>query len=97
MVLLEFRILILEPNSGGVYGWWGMDFSWSPDPDILLYTRPDGIGKVRISDGSMTSIYSITPYQTGGNWAWVPGATWSPEGNVIYFVDHIKTDTIAMQ
>lgn len=89
--------LILEPNSGGVYGWWGMDFSWSPDQDILLYTRPDGIGKVSLSEGSMTSIYSITPYQTGGNWAWVPGASWSPEGNVIYSVDHIKTEAIGPQ
>jgi hypothetical protein len=88
---------ILESNSGGVYGWWGMDFSWSPDAVNLLYTRPDSIGVVNSNDGSMTSIYSITPYQTGGNWAWVPGASWSPDGNVIYSVDHVTAAPNEMQ
>ena len=84
---------ILEPNSGGVYGWWGMDFSWSPEGMSFLYSRPDGIGIVDGRNGTVTSIYSITPYQTGGNWAWVPGAAWSPDGNVIYTVDHISSGT----
>jgi hypothetical protein len=84
--------LKLEPNSGGVYGWWGMDFSWAPDAMNFLYSRPDGIGIVNDLDGSMTSIYTITPYQTGGNWAWVPGSAWSPDGNVIYTVDHLSSE-----
>jgi len=84
--------LILEPNSGGVYGWWGMDFSWAPDEMSFLYSRPDGIGTVDGNDGLMTAIHDITPYQTGGNWAWVPGSAWSPDGKVIYTVDHISFD-----
>ena len=89
--------IILEPNSGGVYGWWGMEFSWSVDAINFLYSRPDSIGIVNIGEGSMTSIYNIVPYQTGGNWAWVPGASWSPDGNVIYSVDHISTETVGVQ
>jgi len=85
--------LIVEPNSGGVYGWWGMDFSWAPDEMNYLYSRPDGIGIVDDRDGSLTSIYNIIPYQTGGNWAWVPGIAWSPNGDVIYTVDHLFSDT----
>lgn len=81
--------LDLEANSGGVYGWWGMEFSWAPDAVRLLYSRPDGIGIIDLSDDKQeASILSIIPYQTGGNWAWVPGAAWSPDGNVIYTVDH---------
>jgi len=80
--------ILLEPNSGGVYGWWGMDFTWAPDEMSFLYSRPDGIGIIEESDGSMTSIHTIIPYQTGGNWAWVPGIAWSPDQNVIYTVDH---------
>jgi hypothetical protein len=85
---------ILEPNSGGVYGWWGMDFSWSPDGENFLYSRPDGVGIVDARNGAVTSIYSITPYQTGGNWAWVPGAAWSPDGNFIFTVDHLFSEDI---
>jgi len=82
---------ILDPNSGGVYGWWGMDFSWSPDEINFLYSRPDSIGIIDGRNGTITSIYSITPYQTGGNWAWVPGTAWSPDGKIIYTVDHISS------
>jgi hypothetical protein len=34
---------ILEANSGGVYGWWGMELHYSPE-GILSYTRADEVG-----------------------------------------------------
>jgi hypothetical protein len=80
--------IILESNSGGVYGWWGMDFAWAPDEMSFLYSRPDGIGIIDEGDGLLTSIHEITPYQTGGNWAWVPGIAWSSDEKFIYTVDH---------
>ncbi len=58
----------------------------------LLYSRPDGIGILDSQYGPLTSILQIEPYQTGGNWAWVPGAAWSPDGNIIYTVDHFPSD-----
>lgn len=89
--------LILEPNSGGIYGWWGMDLSWGPDEMKFLYSRPDGIGIIEEDDGSITPIYDVTPYQTGGNWAWAPGSTWSPDGKIIYTVDHLSSDTSGLE
>ncbi len=80
--------MVLGANSGGVYGWWGVEYSWAPDQAQFLYTRPDGIGVFYRGDGAQKSILSISPYQSGGNWAWVPGAAWSPDGNVIYAVNH---------
>jgi hypothetical protein len=82
----------LESNSGSVYGWWGMEFSWAPDQIRFLYSRPDGIGILNSSDGTLTSILNIAPYQTGGNWAWVPGAAWSPDGNTVYTVNHVASE-----
>jgi hypothetical protein len=82
----------LDVNSGGVYGWWGMEFSWAPDSERLLYSRPDSIGILDSHDGSLTSILQIAPYQTGGNWAWVPGAAWSPDGNFIFTVDLVSSE-----
>ena len=82
--------IVIEPNSGGVYGWWGTVYSWSPDDDRFLFSRPDGLGIFDLAEESITILKNMIPYQTGGNWAWIPGASWSPDGKVIYSVDHQK-------
>lgn len=79
----------VDPNSGGVYGWWGTDYSISPDGQQVAYVRPDGIGFVNMEDGSLNPLMDIIPVQTGGDWAWVPGMSWSPDGRTIYTVDHV--------
>ena len=79
---------VLDSSSGGIYGWWGTEYMWSPDGGRFLYSRPDGFGIYDVEENTHTSIWNITPYQTGGNWAWVPGAAWSPDGNIIYGVDY---------
>ena len=79
---------ILAPNSGGLYGWWGTYFEFSPDRKSLLYARPDSIGIVDLEKGELTPLLSITPYQTRSNWAWVPGVAWSPDSNWIFTVSH---------
>jgi len=81
----------LDSNSGGVYGWWGTEFSWAPDQLRFLYSHPDGIGIIDTRDGTQTSILNITPYQTGGNWAWIPATIWSPDGYVVYAVNHASS------
>lgn len=78
---------ILEANSGGVYGWWGMSFSFSPE-GRLAYARPDGIGLVSQDGGYLAPLLDITPLQTRSNWAWVPGIAWGGDGQTLYFVDH---------
>ena len=90
--LIDSPRMDLESNSGGVYGWWGTEFSWAPDQLRFLYSRPDGIGIIDSRDGTQTSILNVAPYQTGGNWAWVPGTAWSPGGDVVYAVNHIPSE-----
>lgn len=80
--------LVLDSNSGGVYGWWGMNFSWSPDGKQLAYARPDAVGLVDPEEGSTTNLLPMLPFQSGGDWAWVPGMSWGPDGQVIYTVVH---------
>jgi hypothetical protein len=79
---------VLEANSGGVYGWWGMTFAWSPDGQQLAFSRPDRIGLINFADGAQTALKNVVPLQTGADWAWVPGITWAPDGNFLYVVDH---------
>ncbi len=83
------KSLQLEANSGGVYGWWGMDFAWGVDGLLLGYARPDGVGLLDVRLDEMRSLLDIMPFQTGSDWAWVPGIGWGPDGKVIYTVDHV--------
>ena len=66
---------VLEANSGGVYGWWGMELHYSPE-GILSYARADEIGLVDQQEGKLRPLLEITPFQTRSDWAWVPGMAW---------------------
>lgn len=80
---------ILETNMGGVYGWWGTSFAWSPDGALLAYARPDQVGLVDLDKKTQIPLANIVPYQTGSNWAWVPGLGWSADHNVMFLVTHM--------
>ncbi|MBE9475386.1 MAG: G5 domain-containing protein [Chloroflexi bacterium] len=79
---------ILETNSGGLYGWWGTDFSWSPDGLSLSYARPDEVGLVDLESNEQSPLKQFSPVQTFGDWAWVPSISWGPESDILYGVDH---------
>jgi resuscitation-promoting factor RpfB len=81
-------VTIIEANSGGVYGWWGTEYQWNPDGRWLSYARPDSIGYVDYKTGEITKTLDILPLQTFGDWAWVPGIAWGPDGNVLYTTEH---------
>lgn len=80
---------ILESNPGGQYGWWGTSFSWAPDGQYLAYSRPDGIGTLDIQTGVLSPVVEMSPFQTFGDWAWVPGISWGPAGDLLYSVEHL--------
>ncbi|MGB9673118.1 MAG: G5 domain-containing protein [Anaerolineales bacterium] len=79
---------MVDTNSGGVYGWWGTDFAVNQENGAIAFARPDGVGLID-DNNEMKVLLPITPFQTGSEWAWVPGITWSPDGNFIYTVDHL--------
>jgi hypothetical protein len=79
---------VLETNAGGIYGWWGMTFAWSPDGHRLAYSRPDGVGLVDINGAGLTTLLNITPLNTHSDWAWTPGLTWGSDSRNIYLVTH---------
>lgn len=84
------RTDVLETNSGGIYGWWGMSFNWSPDGKNLAYSRPDGVGVVDIHAGILSSSINITPLNTHSDWAWTPGFAWSADGQKLFIVKHAE-------
>jgi hypothetical protein len=78
---------VIEANSGGVYGWWGMSFAWGPD-GRLIYARPDEIGIVDQDTGLLRPMLEITPLQTNSDWAWIPGLAWGPDARTLFIVTH---------
>jgi hypothetical protein len=77
-------LVLLTINNSGE----GTTFSWSPDADRIAFARADGIGVIELGAGEIEETVRITPYQTFGDWAWVPDINWSPDGGTIFFVDH---------
>lgn len=78
---------MLEANSGGVYGWWGMSFAFSAD-GRLAYARPDQIGLVDQDGGYLKPLFDITPLNTHSDWAWIPPVAWGSDGKSLYYVSH---------
>jgi hypothetical protein len=85
---LGVREKILEPNTGGIYGWWGTNFIWSPDGSQLAFSRPDGIGLVNFKDKALLPLAEIVPLQTRSDWALIPPLGWGADGRTLFFVTH---------
>jgi hypothetical protein len=85
----------IRENSGGVYGWWGIDYFWSNDGEQLAYARPDEIGLVDLETELLVPLYKFPPLQTRSDWAWIPDISWSPDGMFLYFVDHIPQEGLS--
>jgi hypothetical protein len=81
--------LVVDANAGGVYGWWGTTYAYSVNGSRLAFARPDGVGLVDLETGELQKIHDAIPLQTFGDWAWVPGVSWSPDESVLFSVDHI--------
>ncbi len=79
---------IIDANTGGLYGWWGTDFSWAPDGSALAYSRPDGVGLVSFKHKQLVPLLDITPLETHSDWALLPGLAWGADSNILYVVTH---------
>lgn len=80
--------MIVEANTGGIYGWWGTTFAWSPDGLQLAYARPDGIGFVDLETRTLIPWLDVTPLKTHGDWAWIPSLAWGADGETLFVVTH---------
>ena len=82
---------ILEPSSGGSYGWYGMQFAWAPDGTHIAYAQADKIGTIDLSRSAKPvkdQLTSFSHYQTWADWVWIPALTWSPDSRFLYTVSH---------
>jgi hypothetical protein len=86
-------VKLIEPNTQGLYPWWGTTFTWSPDGEKLAYARPDQIGIINLTVSStltttLTPLVDFVPLKTFSEWVWVPGLSWSPDGKFVAATIH---------
>ena len=79
---------VIASNSGGVYGWWGTNYIFSPDNESIAFARPDGIGLVDVDGNALVSLMENVPLQTGSDWTLIPGLAWGADSNSLYTVTH---------
>ncbi len=79
---------VIDANTGGVYGWWGTDYVWSPKGNLLAYSRPDGMGIVSFKNKILLPQLDIIPLQTHSDWALIPGIAWGADSDTLYVVTH---------
>ncbi len=74
---------VLSPSSGGIYGWWGTNFAWSPDGSLFAYADADEVGVIDASTGERSILLSFAPYYTYAEWVWVSTLSWSPDSHFL--------------
>ena len=78
------RRLILSAREDGFYAWWGTSYAWSPDGERVAFSRPDAVGEVNITSRDINIWYELPAYQTGSDWAWIPGISWLGDESLYY-------------
>ena len=79
---------VITANVGGVYGWWGSKFAWSPEGSAFAYARADQVGIYDVLSGTTTVLRDFAPYNTYSEWVWTPELSWSPDGRFLAAVVH---------
>ena len=54
--------VLIDTNSGGIYGWWGTTYTWSNSGNMIIYARPDSIGQVNLDSKEMVPL--VNYYQS---------------------------------
>ncbi len=79
---------LLEVSSGGLYGWWGARYAWSPNGRYVAYGRADQVGILDTWTGELSVLGRHDVYHTYSEWVWTPTPAWSPDSQFVAAVVH---------
>lgn len=76
-------------ENGGIYGWWGRDYIWSPDGNRVAWIHADAVGLVDLETGELGDpLIRFAELRPQSNWSWRTTVSWSPDGNLIAATSH---------
>ena len=79
---------VLPESNGGIYGWWGMNFAWSPNGDKLAWVNADGFGVVELADRRRIPLFQYAVFYSATDWVWLSQLSWSIDGHLLAGVIH---------
>lgn len=79
---------VLQPSTGGLYGWWGTTYEWSPDGAALAWVQADAVGVVDLETGDLTPLLNFPLFNTRADWSWRATVSWSPDSSQILTTVH---------
>lgn len=82
---------IIPPSNPAPYSWWGANFAWSPDGQVVAYAFGDQVGLINVATGSRRTVKQFAYYNTRADWVWTPQITWSPDSRFILAAIHAPT------
>lgn len=83
---LNIRNVVPE-SGGGLLGWWGTVFRWSPNGERLAWVRADSSGIVS-PRGELQPLVQYPFFRTAQNWSWRADASWSFDSQLIATTVH---------
>ena len=78
----------LPESSGGLFGWWGTHFAWSPLGNQLAWARPDGFGLVDFESRRLAALADYAVFNRASSWIWLSSLSWSRDGQLLVSVIH---------
>ncbi|MDQ7037061.1 MAG: G5 domain-containing protein [Anaerolineae bacterium] len=83
---LSIRQVVSE-SGGGLYGWWGTVYKWSPDGENLAWVQADSTG-VFNDEGEQIALLNYPVFRIFQNWSWRSNLSWSWDGTLIASTVH---------
>jgi resuscitation-promoting factor RpfB len=79
---------VVEVSGGGLYGWWGTSYQWSPDGEQLAWVHADSIGIVDLETGELIPLLQYPVFRTQSDWSWRATVSWSPDNSLLATTVH---------
>lgn len=80
---------VVERSNGGLYGWWGTGFQWSPDGSKLAWIHADTVGTVDLETGELLPLITYPVFNTFQQpWSWRTTVSWSPDNSLLLTTVH---------
>ena len=78
----------LPESAGGLYGWRGRNFSWSPNGGRLAWAKADGFGLVDLDGKRLEALSQYAVFHSAADWVWLSPLSWSHDGQLLAAVAH---------